>query len=160
MWGASPTFRPEDWLIAQRGMFIDGDAATVSTGWDGDVAHADFLKYDVTNIAQFLPGHKRAAVIGVGGGRDILSARVFGVPDITGAELNPILVNAPTCFEATPSRFEATDSCGASKLCLRPLPLPEVLMARARRGSFKYRCRAVWAREVAQFLEQGAEFLS
>jgi SAM-dependent methyltransferase len=96
MWGASPTFRPEEWPITQRGMFIDGDAATVSTGWDGDVAHAGFLKYDVTNIAQFLPGHKRAAVIGVGGGRDILSARVFGVPDITGVELNPILVRLLT----------------------------------------------------------------
>jgi len=96
MWGPSPTFRPEDWPITQRGLFIDADAATISTGWDGDVAHAGFLKYDVTNIAQFLPGHKRAAVIGVGGGRDMLSARVFGVPDITGVELSPILVRLLT----------------------------------------------------------------
>lgn len=96
MWGPSPTLRPQDWPTAQRAMFIDGDAATISTGWDGDVAHAGFLKYDVTNIAQFLPGHQRAAVIGVGGGRDILSARVFGVPDITGVELNPILVRLLT----------------------------------------------------------------
>lgn len=96
MWGPSPTFRPEDWPIAQRGMYIDGDATTISTGWDGDVAHVGFLKDDVTNIAQFLPGHKRAAVIGVGGGRDMLSARVFGVPDITGVELNPVLVRLLT----------------------------------------------------------------
>src|SRR5262249_50795359 len=96
MWGPSPMLRPEDWLTAQRGLFIDGDAATISTGWDGDAAHAGFLKYDVTNIAQYLPGHQRAAVIGVGGGRDMLSARVFGVPDITGVELNPILVRLLT----------------------------------------------------------------
>jgi SAM-dependent methyltransferase len=96
MWGASPTFRPADWSVPQRLMFIDGDAATISTGWDGEPAHAAFLKDDVTNIAQFLPGHRRAAVIGVGGGRDMLSARVFGVPDITGVELNPILVRLLT----------------------------------------------------------------
>jgi hypothetical protein len=96
MWGPSPTLRPEDWPTAQRKMVIDGDAGTTSTGWDGDVAHAGFLKYDVTNIAQYLPGHQRAAVIGVGGGRDMLSARVFGVPDITGVELNPILVRLLT----------------------------------------------------------------
>jgi hypothetical protein len=103
MWGPSPTFRPQDWPITQRGLFIDADAATISTNWDGEVAHADFLKYDVTNIAQFLPGHKRAAVIGVGGGRDMLSARVFGVPDITGVELNPIIVRLLTTNPAMPT---------------------------------------------------------
>src|SRR5262249_15772518 len=39
-----------------------------------------------------LPGHQRAAIIGVGGGRDMLAARVFGIADITGIELNPNLV--------------------------------------------------------------------
>jgi spermidine synthase len=35
-------------------------------------------------------------VIGVGGGRDILSAAVFGLQDITGVEINPILVQLLT----------------------------------------------------------------
>jgi hypothetical protein len=96
MWGPSPTFKPGEWPVDQRGMVIDGDAGTVSYRWNGNVADAGFLKYDVTNIAHFLPGHERAAVIGVGGGRDMLSARVFGVPDITGIELNPILVRLLT----------------------------------------------------------------
>src|SRR6185437_1490313 len=77
-------------------MNIDGDAGTLAYRWDGDVAHAGFLKYDVTNLAHWLPGHRRAAVIGVGGGRDMLSARVFGVPDVTGVEINPILVRLLT----------------------------------------------------------------
>ena len=77
-------------------MNIDGDAGTLAYRWDGDVAHAGFLKYDVTNLAHFLPGHRRAAVIGVGGGRDMLSARVFGVPEITGVEINPILARLLT----------------------------------------------------------------
>src|SRR6185437_10260791 len=74
-------------------MNIDGDAGTLAYRWDGDVAHAGFLKYDVTNLAHYLPGHRRAAVIGVGGGRDMLSALLFGVHDITGVEINPILVH-------------------------------------------------------------------
>ncbi|HLJ20805.1 MAG TPA: hypothetical protein VKU84_11435 [Stellaceae bacterium] len=96
MWGPSPAFNPEGWSIEQRRMNIDGDAGTVTYRWDGDVAHAAFLRYDVTNLAHFLPGHQRAAVIGVGGGRDLLSAGVFGVPDITGIELNPILARLLT----------------------------------------------------------------
>jgi hypothetical protein len=93
LWGPSPLFKPEASLIEQRLMNIDGNAATVSYGLHGDVARAAFLKEDVTNIAHFLPGHERAAVIGIGAGRDMLSARVFGVPDITGVELNPILAH-------------------------------------------------------------------
>ena len=77
-------------------MNIDGDAGTLAFRWDGNVARAGFLKYDVTNLAYFLPGHRRAAVIGVGGGRDMLSARVFGVPDVTGVEINPILARLLT----------------------------------------------------------------
>ena len=96
MWGPSPLFKPQDWIVAQHGMNIDGDAATATYAWDRDRAHAAFLKEDVTNIAHFLPGHNRAAVIGVGGGRDMLSAHVFGVPDITGVELNPILARLLT----------------------------------------------------------------
>jgi hypothetical protein len=91
MWGPSPTLDGEKWAMPQRSMNIDGDAATVSYPVAGDLARAGFLKYDVTNLAQYLPGHKSAAVIGVGAGRDILSARVFGVPRITGVEINPIL---------------------------------------------------------------------
>ena len=96
MWGASANFHGEDWQIEQREMYIDGDASTTMYRWDGDPAHAGFLKFDVTNLAHFLPGHRRAAVIGVGGGRDMLSARVFGVADVTGVELNPILARLLT----------------------------------------------------------------
>lgn len=96
MWGASPLHNPDLWKIEQRQMNIDGDAATISYGIHGDVARAGFLKDDVTNIGHFLPGHERAAVVGVGGGRDMLSARVFGVPDITGVEINPILARLLT----------------------------------------------------------------
>jgi hypothetical protein len=96
LWGASPLFRAADWPIDKRWMNIDGDAATYTYRWDGDPARIGFLKYDVTNIAQFLPGHRRSAVIGLGGGRDMLSAHLFGVADITGIEVNPTLLRLLT----------------------------------------------------------------
>ncbi|MPZ58063.1 MAG: hypothetical protein GEU91_16520 [Rhizobiales bacterium] len=91
MWGSSPKVDPQDWPVEQREMVIDGDAGTTAYRVNDLVGDLQFLKYDVTNLAYFLPEQKRAAVIGVGGGRDLLSARLFGVPDITGVEINPIL---------------------------------------------------------------------
>ena len=96
MWGPSPNFRPGDWAVEQRVMNIDGDAGTFAYRFDGDLAKAGFLKYDVTNLAYFLPGRRSAAIIGVDGGRDVLAARVFGVGDITGVEINPIFIRLLT----------------------------------------------------------------
>ncbi len=96
MWGPSPRFPAQDWPIEQRWLNIDGDAATTSYHIAGDVEKAGFLRYDVTNLAYFLPERRRAAVIGVGGGRDMLSARVFGVEQITGVEINPIIMGLLT----------------------------------------------------------------
>ena len=59
----------------------------------GDSAELDFLRYDVTNIAYRIRNHGRSAVIGVGGGRDMLSAHKFGFEDVTGVELNPIFID-------------------------------------------------------------------
>jgi spermidine synthase len=96
MWGPSASFRGENWAVAQRDLSIDGVAGSTAYRFDGDLAHVGFLKDDVINLAHYLPGHQRAAVIGVGGGRDMLSARAFGVPDVTGVEINPILVRLLT----------------------------------------------------------------
>ena len=56
----------------------------------------DFLRYDVTNLAYYARHSGRSAVIGVGSGRDILSAHLFGFRDITGVELNPIFIDLLT----------------------------------------------------------------
>ncbi len=87
MWGPSPTFVPRDWPVTQSFLSIDGDAGTTAFGIAGDLSRAQFLKYDLTNLAYYLPDRRSAAVIGVGGGRDILSARVFGIPKVTGVEI-------------------------------------------------------------------------
>jgi hypothetical protein len=91
MWG--PSSETPHSLIEQRDMEIDASAATAIYRFDGDFRTLDFLKYDVTNLAYYIRHAGRAAVIGVGGGRDILSAHLFGFRDITGVELNPIFIN-------------------------------------------------------------------
>ena len=91
MWGPSPETPPS--VIEQRGMAIDGGASTVIYRFDGDFGKLEFLKYDVTNLAYNIRHAGRAAVIGVGGGRDLLSAHLFGFRDITGVELNPIFID-------------------------------------------------------------------
>jgi hypothetical protein len=87
---------PPTLSVVQRFLDIDGDAATTMFGLDGNPDHISFLKYDVTNIAYSIRYSGRAAIIGVGGGRDVLSAWLYGFRDITGVELNPIFVDLLT----------------------------------------------------------------
>ncbi|MCS7269352.1 MAG: class I SAM-dependent methyltransferase, partial [Geminicoccaceae bacterium] len=90
MWAASPAM--PDRRIEQRWVNIDGEAATIMYRFDGRPDELDFLRYDLVNLAYAIRNRGRAAVIGVGGGRDLLSAWVHGFRDITGVEINPIFV--------------------------------------------------------------------
>jgi predicted membrane-bound spermidine synthase len=96
MWGPSPKMFEKRWIADQVDLFIDGDAGTTAYRFGGKFDEVGFLQYDVTNLAYFLPGRERGVVIGVGGGRDVLSAAYFGLKEITAVELNPILVNLQT----------------------------------------------------------------
>jgi hypothetical protein len=91
MWGPSPEM--PDTEVDQRWLTIDGDAGTIMYGFDGDIASVDFLRYDITSLAYRIRDHGKAAIIGVGGGRDLLTAYLFGFRDVTGVELNPIFVD-------------------------------------------------------------------
>jgi spermidine synthase len=87
---------PADTRVPQIVMNIDGDASTFMFHYDGTVNSISFLRYDLVNLAYYLPGIRKSAVIGVGGGRDLMSAYLFGVSDITGVELNPIFIDMHT----------------------------------------------------------------
>ena len=102
LWGTSPTYRVER-LIEQRELNIDGFASTTMPHFDGDVTSVSFLANDITNLAYAIRNTGRCAVIGVGSGRDLLSAWVFGCRDVTGIEVNPIFVD----FLQNPNRFRA-----------------------------------------------------
>jgi hypothetical protein len=95
VWAPSPKL-PADLLVPQADLDIDGSAGSSMFHYDGTPESISFLQYDQVNLAYHLPGIHKSAVIGVGGGRDLLSAHLFGVADITGIELNPIFVDLLT----------------------------------------------------------------
>ena len=70
---------------------IDGDAGTVITHWDGNPSSLSWVQYDVTSLPYRIRSGN-VAIIGVGGGRDVLTAIWAGNPQITGIEINKVLV--------------------------------------------------------------------
>jgi hypothetical protein len=96
--GLSATM-PADLKARQLSMLIDSTAGTVMTGYDGNPDTTDFLRYDISNLAYWAQegdGFDHAAVIGVGGGRDVLSAAEFGAERITGIEINDNILDLIT----------------------------------------------------------------
>jgi len=71
---------------------IDNDAETEMVRFNGDLKPLSFLRYDVTSIAAQLRRGGSAAVIGVGGGRDVLNCAINGFTRIVGIEVNSAIV--------------------------------------------------------------------
>jgi spermidine synthase len=89
-WGAS-ALAPQN-AVEFHYLNIDGEAGTPMNKFTS-LADIEFLRYDVTNFAYHLGRKGSACVIGVGGGRDLQSALLFGHNQVTGVEINPIIVN-------------------------------------------------------------------
>ncbi len=89
--GPSPV-APEFARVEQNYLDIDGLAATIMSKFTS-LRDVDYLRYDVTNIAYYLHPQGPACVIGVGGGRDVQSALLFGHEKVTGIDVNPIFVD-------------------------------------------------------------------
>ena len=92
-WGFAHT--PEA-KIEQRFLDIDADAGTVITQYDGDLSKFSYLRDDVINAAYLVQQPADVAVVGVGGGRDILSGLFFGAKRIHGIEINPAIFEVLT----------------------------------------------------------------
>ena len=71
-WG--PGQGAEAFATQQAFVLLDGEAGTPMTEWDGNPASLDWVSYDVTALPYQIRKGGRSAVIGVGGGRDILAA--------------------------------------------------------------------------------------
>lgn len=83
----------ESFKVNGQRIAIDGDALTVMSEWDGDRANLEWVQHDVTSLPYHLRKRGDAAVIGVGGGRDVLTALWGESASVTGIELNGILVD-------------------------------------------------------------------
>jgi SAM-dependent methyltransferase len=90
-WGAAADAPATPAVIAHAA--IDGAAGTAFTQWDGDLASLSWTRYDVTAVP-YQVRQGQAAVIGVGGGRDVLTALAGGSRSITGIEINDALLDA------------------------------------------------------------------
>ncbi|MGD0221644.1 MAG: hypothetical protein ABSF71_04850 [Terriglobia bacterium] len=67
---------------------IDNDAATGIYRFEGNLKDVDFLRYEVHSLGPRLRAGGSAAIIGVGGGRDVMSCALFGYHRIVGIEIN------------------------------------------------------------------------
>ena len=92
-WGFAHT--PET-KVDQHILDIDAGANTVITRNDGDIGKLAYLKDDVINAAYLVQPMADVAVVGVGGGRDILSGLLFGARQIRAIEINPAIFEVLT----------------------------------------------------------------
>ena len=85
---------PDDVRVRELLLVIDSAASSVLTEYAGDPASTDFLRYDVSNLAHYVRRDADVLVIGVGGGRDVLSALEFDQRSVTGVEINGNILEA------------------------------------------------------------------
>ncbi|MBU6451344.1 MAG: class I SAM-dependent methyltransferase [Cyanobacteria bacterium REEB67] len=92
-WGLSPTYKDPE-MLERLDLHIDGNARTVMTKLKVPPAELRFPKYDIVNMAHHLRPHSDVCVVGVGSGRDILSALCFQQKSVTGVEVNNVILEA------------------------------------------------------------------
>jgi spermidine synthase len=92
-WGRGRLIPPELLRpVEQRTILIDGGAGTSMVRLGSSLSGHDYLDWDVTAFAHRLRSDGPAAVIGVGGGRDVLEAAKAGHMPVVGVELNDLIV--------------------------------------------------------------------
>jgi hypothetical protein len=93
-WSLSPAYKGP--LPDTRYMDIDSAASTPILGLAPDLSNVQYLRYELTALAYHLAEAQsgfKALVIGPGGGRDLVSALVFGAGHVDGVEINPIIAD-------------------------------------------------------------------
>ena len=76
-------------------MVIDGEAGTPITEWNGSRSALDWVRHDVTTLPYYVR-RGSVAIIGFGGGRDILSAIWGQNSSITGVDVNQTMIQMLT----------------------------------------------------------------
>lgn len=90
-WG--PGKGASEYQVDRIAMWIDGAAGTGMASWDGDPRSLEWVAHDVTALPYHLRHGGNAAVIGVGGGRDLLTALWAGSRGVTGIEINGAFIH-------------------------------------------------------------------
>ena len=95
-WGLSDRTDAQKKMVHSLVVTIDTFAATPITGFDGDLRKHAYLMDDVTNMVHRIRRDADVAIVGVGGGRDVLSSLVFDQKSVLGVELNANVLGAIT----------------------------------------------------------------
>jgi spermidine synthase len=89
--------RKEAWkgkMPEQREALIDINAYAPYLAFDGRLEKVEVLAELVSNVAyHLLPPDQRVLIFGPGGGKDIVGALLFEPKQVTGIEINPILID-------------------------------------------------------------------
>jgi hypothetical protein len=90
--GLSFRYAPES-VPPQIAIYIDADALTPITAFNGNVAELEFLKFIPSSVAYGLKKKSDVCIIGAGGGYDVLTALSVGeAAQVTAIEMNPDIV--------------------------------------------------------------------
>lgn len=79
--------------VEQKRLYIDSNSLTVLTKFNGDLNSISYLGLDITNLGHYLKTGGDIAIIGAGGGRDILSALLFKYKNIYAIEINDAIID-------------------------------------------------------------------
>ena len=75
---------------------IDGKMGALLTNYGNKIENLEYLKDEISNLAYHVRKPRNVALIGIGGGIDVLSAMAFKTRSIIGIELNPIVMDIVT----------------------------------------------------------------
>ena len=91
-WGMSKKYTK---TIDSKQMWIEQDACagTPIVPFNGDYSTVDYLKFDITALPYYLRKKANIFILGVGGGRDVLTALTFKNEKITGVDIHPIMID-------------------------------------------------------------------
>ena len=87
-WSLSPAYQgpppaPSRWLQ------MDAAAGTQLVRFDGELPKLEFLRWDLTNFVHHVRSGAAIGIVGAGGGRDVLAAKLFGQKRVVAVEINP-----------------------------------------------------------------------
>ena len=91
-WGMSKKYKKRV-PVEQMWVAQDASAGTPITQFDGDLSKYEFLEYDVTAFPHFVVDPGNVFILGVGGGRDVLTALRFGHPKVHGCDIHPVIID-------------------------------------------------------------------
>lgn len=91
-WGLSPAYRSEE-PVYQLRLWSDTTMATVLPKFSGNLRDVEYLKHDATSLGYSLRPGGSALIVGSGGGRDVLSALLYGFKSVVAVEINEDIID-------------------------------------------------------------------